>query len=159
MVICQRRHRIASLADWFIWIYIRYWSAFEMSLRSTSFSPNIYFSAAVFNKPIHFYCSVFQLLGARHTVLLAVYKLGTRPIILLPSSKYGWVKIWARRHRGSFILMHTENTFPTVSGTCNFQIMYYQFSSRMTILLDISSLWISIDETIGCLQSSYWSNK
>lgn len=83
MAIRQCRDRgAASLPDWFIWITV----LIQLWIVSSS---NLYFPAAIFNKSIHFYCSLFQLLEAQRTVLLAVYKLGTRSIILQPSSKYG----------------------------------------------------------------------
>lgn len=86
MAIRQCRDRgAASLPDWFIWITV----LIQLWIVSSS---NLYFPAAIFNKSIHFYCPLFQLLEAERTVLLAVYKLGTRSIILQPSSKYGRAK-------------------------------------------------------------------
>lgn len=90
MAIRQCRDRgAASLPDWFIWITV----LIQLWIVSSS---NLYFPAAIFNKSIHFYCPLFQLLEAERTVLLAVYKLGTRSIILQPSSKYGRAKKWGK---------------------------------------------------------------
>lgn len=62
----------------------RFWSSFESSL------PPTYISQLQFlTNPFIFIVRSFQLLEAQRTVLLAVYKLGTRSIILQPSSKYG----------------------------------------------------------------------
>lgn len=90
MAIRQCRDRgAASLPDWFIWITV----LIQLWIVSSS---NLYFPAAIFNKSIHFYCSLFQLLETQRTVLLAVYKLGTRSIILQPSSKYDGRKKWGK---------------------------------------------------------------
>lgn len=108
MAIRQCRDRgAASLPDWFIWITV----LIQLWIVSSS---NLYFPAAIFNKSIHFYCSLFQLLETQRTVLLAVYKLGTRSIILQPSSKYDGRKKWGKIPCGLSRLCERYASIPNV---------------------------------------------
>lgn len=108
MAIRQCRDRgTASLPDWFIWITV----LIQLWIVSSS---NLYFPAAIFNKSIHFYCSLFQLLETQRTVLLAVYKLGTRSIILQPSSKYDGRKKWGKIPCGLSRLCERYASIPNV---------------------------------------------
>lgn len=123
MAIRQCRDRgAASLPDWFIWITV----LIQLWIVSSS---NLYFPAAIFNKSIHFYCSLFQLLETQRTVLLAVYKLGTRSIILQPSSKYDGRKKWGKIPCGLSRLCERYASIPT----CDFETSSFAtfvFSSR-----------------------------
>lgn len=116
MAIRQCRDRgAASLPDWFIWITV----LIQLWIVSSS---NLYFPAAIFNKSIHFYCSLFQLLETQRTVLLAVYKLGTRSIILQPSSKYDGRKKWGKIPCSRVCVRDTLR-----SRTCDFETQFRNF--------------------------------